>query len=142
MGPKFKSALSETIKLPAFFITTSGTLEFYHCSHATKSFAKMTTTRLLMLLLHLWAIAPASALFGLSNPWKSTNNQQPFLLTSSSPSSNYSVGFSLASSYGAAAVIIDEPNGDKKTLTWTVNGSSEYQSVMTKLSLTTSQHLA
>jgi hypothetical protein len=102
----------------------------------------MTTVRFFTLLFYLLAIEPASALFGLSNLWTDTSGQQPLLSTSSSPSSNYSIGFSLASSYGAAAVIVDDPNGDKKTYTWIVDGGSEYQSVMAKLSLRSSQHLA
>jgi len=102
----------------------------------------MTTVGFVSLVLYLWAITPVSAFLGVPNLWASTNNQQSLLSTPSTSSSNYSVGFSLSSSYGAAAVIIDEPNGEKQTITWVVQGDSEYKSVMAKLSLPSSQHLA
>jgi hypothetical protein len=66
----------------------------------------------------LWAAAPVVALFGLSG----IENQQPLHSTNSPQSSNYSVGFNLASSYGAAAVIIDNADGEKEILTWVVHG--------------------
>ena len=72
----------------------------------------------------------------------SIDDQHPLLLTTSTLSSNYSVGFSLASSYGAAAVIIDDTHGKKKTLTWMVYGDLAYQKVMARLSLESSRHLA
>jgi hypothetical protein len=53
----------------------------------------------------------------LSGLWTGANDQQPLLSTTLTLSYNYSVGFSLASSYGAAAVIIDDAHDVKKTLT-------------------------
>jgi hypothetical protein len=70
------------------------------------------------------------------------NIQEPLLERTSTIGSNYSVGFSLASSYGAAAVIIDTPDGQKTTLTWVVQGDDKYRSVMARLSLKSSRHLA
>jgi hypothetical protein len=66
----------------------------------------------------LWAAAPVVTLLGLAG----IENQQPLHSTNSHQSSNYSVGFNLASSYGAAAVIIDNADGEKETLTWVVHG--------------------
>lgn len=97
---------------------------------------------LVALLLCLWAATPALALLGISRPLTGGNSQQPLLPASPNPASNYSVGFSLASSYGAAPVIIDTPNEEKKTLTWVVYGEKSYQSVMKRLSLESSRHLA
>jgi hypothetical protein len=70
------------------------------------------------------------------------DRQQPLLSATSIPSRNYSVGFSLASSYGAAAVIIDDAHDGKKTLTWQVYGGPAYQKVVARLSLESSRHLA
>jgi hypothetical protein len=70
------------------------------------------------------------------------DGQHPLLPTTSIPSINYSVGFCLSSSYGAAAVVIDDANGKKRTLTWQVHGDSAYQKVMARLSLDSSRHLA
>lgn len=92
------------------------------------------------LLVCLWAVTPAFSFKVFSRLWTGANDQQPLLSTTLKPS--YSVGFSLASSYGAAAVIIDDAHDEKKTLTWVVYGDSEYQSVMSRLSLDSSQHLA
>jgi hypothetical protein len=97
---------------------------------------------LVALLLCLWAATPALALLGISRPLTGGNSQQPLLPENPNPASNYSVGFSLASSYGAAAVIIDTPNEEKKTLTWVAYGEESYQSVMKRLSLESSRHLA
>ena len=94
------------------------------------------------LLVCLWAVTPAFSLAGLSGLWTGADDQQPLLSTTLTPSYNYSVGFSLASSYGAAAVIIDDAHNEKKTLTWVVYGDSAYQSVMARLSLDISRHLA
>jgi hypothetical protein len=93
-------------------------------------------------LLLLFAASPTFSLAGLS--WFGTggDDQQPLLSTTLTPSSNYSVGFSLASSYGSAAVVIDHPNGEKKILTWIVYGGLAYRSVMERLSLDSSRHLA
>jgi hypothetical protein len=93
-------------------------------------------------LLCLCAASPAFSFAGLSWFWTGGDDQQPLLSTTLTPSSNYSVGFSLASSYGSAAVIIDHPNGEKKILTWVVYGDLAYRSVMERLSLDSSRHLA
>lgn len=68
--------------------------------------------------------------------------QKPLKSEDVTPSKNYSVGFSLSSSYGAAAVIIDDAHGEQKTLTWVVYGDASYQETMAKLSLVSSKHLA
>ena len=99
----------------------------------------MMVIKFTTLLVWLWAVSP-----GLSLERPSGNDQQkPLLLTTTSiPSRNYSVGFSLASSYGAAAVIIDDPSEGKKTHTWVVYGDEKYQEVMSRLSKESSRHLA
>ncbi|KUJ23409.1 uncharacterized protein LY89DRAFT_181611 [Mollisia scopiformis] len=85
----------------------------------------------------LWATRPV-----FSEQWNGANAQQPLLPTSSSPARNYSVGFSLSSSYGAAAVIIDDVLDGKKTMTWVVHGDTAYQKTMARLSLEESRYLA
>jgi hypothetical protein len=55
---------------------------------------------------------------------------------------NFSVGFSLQSSYGAAAVIFTWPDGRLETHTTVFYGGPEYNEVMARLSLASSQHLA
>jgi hypothetical protein len=92
-------------------------------------------------LLCLCAASPAFSFAGLSWFWTGDDDQQPLVSTTLTLSSNYSVEFSLASSYGSAAVIIDHPNG-KKILTWVVYGDLAYRSVMERLSLDSSRHLA
>lgn len=62
--------------------------------------------------------------------------------TKSPEARNFSVGFSLQSSYGAAAVIFDGADGEREIVTRVVYGDSDYQSVMARLSLETSRHLA
>lgn len=86
----------------------------------------------------LWAAAPVVALLRLA----SIENQQPLLSTNSPQSSNFSFGFNLASSYGAAAVIIDNADGEKEILTWVVYGEPAFRKVMARLSLDSSRHLA
>jgi hypothetical protein len=108
-------------------------------------YARAPTTMsvgLVTLLVCLLAVTPAFSLERLSGLWTGAGDQQPVVSTTLTPSCNYSVGFSLASSYGAAAVIIDDANDEKKTLTWVVYGDSMYQSVMARLSLDSSRHLA
>jgi hypothetical protein len=77
----------------------------------------MLCTAAIAFLACLWAAAPVVALLGLAR----IENQQPLHSTSSPQSSNYSVGFNLASSYGAAAVIIDNADGEKEILAWVVH---------------------
>lgn len=74
--------------------------------------------------------------------WASPHAQKPLLSPTLPQFRNYSVGFSLASSYGAAAVIIDDAQEEQRTLTWVVYGNSEYQEVMARLSLESSRHRA
>jgi hypothetical protein len=74
--------------------------------------------------------------------WASPHAQKPLLSPTLPQSRNYGVGFSLASSYGAAAVIIDDAQEEQRTLTWVVYGNSEYQEVMARLSLESSRHRA
>lgn len=92
--------------------------------------------KLVALVVCISAVVPSFCLQGL------VNDQKPMLSIASTPSRNYSIGFSLASSYGAAAVIIDDANDEKKTLTWVVQGDSAYREVTARLSLESSQHIA
>lgn len=56
--------------------------------------------------------------------------------------SNFSVGFSLQSFYGAAAVIFEGVDGTLETHTRIYEPGYLYHQVMTKLSLQSSQHVA
>ena len=56
--------------------------------------------------------------------------------------SNFSVGFSLQSFYGAAAVIFERIDGTLETHTRIYEPGYHYHQVMTKLSLQSSQHVA
>ncbi|KAK4208670.1 hypothetical protein QBC37DRAFT_431623 [Rhypophila decipiens] len=76
-------------------------------------------------------------------------HQQPLFghppTTPISDNRTYSVSFHLASSYGAAAVIISgdsEPDANLQTYTFTTAGSDTYKSTMSRLSLHSSEHLA
>ncbi|KAK3316895.1 hypothetical protein B0H66DRAFT_605162 [Apodospora peruviana] len=79
-------------------------------------------------------------------PWKNGDETQPQhpLLPSSDlePLRKFSVGISLQPSYGAAAIIFDEPDGNLETHTSVVQGDGEYRRTMAKLSLESSQHVA
>ena len=55
---------------------------------------------------------------------------------------NFSVGFSLQSSYGAAAIILVNSSGQLETHTTVFYGGSHYREVMARLSLASSQHIA
>jgi hypothetical protein len=90
------------------------------------------------LLARVWDATSVVCFVGLSG----SDSQQPQLSATSIPPSNYSVGFSLSSSYGAAAVIIDDAHGDKQTSTWQVYGVLAYRKVIARLSLESSRHLA
>lgn len=73
------------------------------------------------------------------------HQQQPFLALAESElrwKANSSVGFSLQSSYGAAAVIFEAANGQLETHTRVYNGGYLYRQVMAKLSLESSKHNA
>ncbi|KIN00706.1 hypothetical protein OIDMADRAFT_146091 [Oidiodendron maius Zn] len=96
----------------------------------------MNSLSLVAWLACLWGITPTHAFLGVPGA------QQPLILATSTPTTNYSVGFSLASSYGSAAVIIDNALAEKETRTWVVYGDDEYQAVMARLSLESSRHLA
>ncbi|KAM7197480.1 hypothetical protein V8F20_006625 [Naviculisporaceae sp. PSN 640] len=60
----------------------------------------------------------------------------------SDPVYTYSVGFHLASSYGAAAVTISSSDDILETHTFTTPGSETYKDTMARLSLHSSEHLA
>jgi hypothetical protein len=94
------------------------------------------------LLACVWDATSVVCFVGLSGSDSQQPQPQPQLSATSIPSSNYSVGFSLSSSYGAAAVIIDDAHGDKQTSTWQVYGDLAYRKVMARLSLESSRHLA
>jgi hypothetical protein len=85
----------------------------------------------------LLALTP-SALYSL---WGQTLLPSP---ASSGPDrwQNFSVGFSLHSSYGAAAVILEGPDGERKTEARMRYGSPSYQETMARLSLASSRHIA
>ena len=69
--------------------------------------------------------------------------QMPLNRPSAPADRNYSVGIHLASTYGAAAVIVEGPGeDDRKTLTWVAYGSARYQETMARLSLESSEHWA
>jgi hypothetical protein len=57
-------------------------------------------------------------------------------------SRNFSVGLTLHSHYGAAAVIFTNPDGSLETYTKVAYGSKEYRETMARLSLNSSRHLA
>ncbi|RDL37428.1 Uncharacterized protein BP5553_04861 [Venustampulla echinocandica] len=68
-----------------------------------------------------------------------SRDQQPLR---SHEESKFSVGFSLQSSYGAAAVIFEGADGRLRTHTRVYEPGYMYQQVMAKLSLQSSQHIA
>ena len=88
--------------------------------------------------------AGASAWHSLANvlsPWAGVNDQHPLAL--SAGTRNYSFGFHLAASYGAAAVVIEGPRpGERQDLTWLAYGDADYRNTMAMLSLEASQHPA
>jgi len=89
----------------------------------------------------------ASAVFSLSDVstlWsdKALHDQIPLGVDPIVSARNYSVGFHLASSYGAAAVIVDGPDNERKDYAWVVYGNDDYTEVMARLSLASSRHLA
>lgn len=67
--------------------------------------------------------------------------QQP-LLSTPTAIGNFSVGFSLQSSYGAAAIIYEDENGELQTRARVSYGTKAYRAVMARLSLECSKHLA
>lgn len=91
-----------------------------------------------LVLVYFAAISSASFLFS-----PGTQGQQPLNPhTEVTESRNFSVGFSLQSSYGAAAVIFENANGELETHTRVYEGGKLYQQVMAKLSLASSRHIA
>jgi hypothetical protein len=56
--------------------------------------------------------------------------------------SQFSVGLALHSSYGAATVIFDGPDGTRKVTSRVVQADKEYRDIMGLLSLEKSRHLA
>lgn len=69
--------------------------------------------------------------------------QHPLLSnTAATLASNFSVGFSLQSSYGAAAIIFTYPDGQLETHTTVYYGNAQYREVMARLSLDSSIHIA
>jgi hypothetical protein len=92
----------------------------------------------LILLLLACLAAISSASFSL---W--SHDQQPlFSNPKSTETRNFSVGFSLQSSYGAAAVIFEGADGELETHTRVYYGCGEYRRVIAKLSLESSRHIA
>ncbi|KAI1843511.1 hypothetical protein JX266_010337 [Neoarthrinium moseri] len=87
-------------------------------------------------LFHLYPATSASSL----NP---PIGQKPLFATVNEVHGyNYSIGFSLQSSFGAAAAIIDRFDGQTATVARVFHGGAEYERVMTRLSLETSRHIA
>ncbi|TVY92397.1 hypothetical protein LAWI1_G001852 [Lachnellula willkommii] len=91
---------------------------------------------MLLLLAYLVIISSAS--------FSSWNHDQQLLHfhTDSSRSLNFSVGFSLQSSYGTAAVIFQDGDGELETYTRVRDGGVLYRQVMARLSLESSRHIA
>lgn len=85
------------------------------------------------LVASLFAIASAYE-YSLEN-----DAQHPLLAHANS---NFSVGFSLQSCYGAATVIFEGNDGRLETHTRIYEAGYLYRQVMTKLSLESSQHVA
>ncbi|PNY23692.1 Uncharacterized protein TCAP_06365 [Tolypocladium capitatum] len=103
------------------------------------SIALRTPLMGIALFILAWLLAMAPALL---YPW-SHPNQQPLLsVPSAVQARKFSVGFSLQSSYGAAVVIFEDPNGELQTHASVHHGCKEYRAVMAKLSLLSSRHLA
>ena len=90
-----------------------------------------TSRAILLALASFVAIASA---YSLEN-----GDQHPLL---SHTKSNFSVGFSLQSFYGAATVIFEDGDGKLETHTRIYEPGYLYHQVMTKLSLQSSQHVA
>ena len=84
-------------------------------------------------------LATAAAFF---TSWKGA--QQPLVANKPIPleGRNFSVGFSLRPSYGAASVIFENSDGKLEIHTEVYSDSPRYRSVMAKLSLDSSRHLA
>ncbi len=99
----------------------------------------MTTVGVAILIAVLSVVASAA----ISSPnvfdGASVGDQKPIFSTTGTR--NYSIGFHLASSYGAAAVVVDHSDGTREDFTWMVHGSAAYQNVMAMLSLDASRHL-
>lgn len=72
------------------------------------------------------------------------DEEQVALPASSTPMQfrNFSVGFSLQSSFSAVAVILEYDDGTEETVVRTLDGDDKYRKVMAHLSLSSSQHLA
>ncbi|OIW24506.1 hypothetical protein CONLIGDRAFT_673673 [Coniochaeta ligniaria NRRL 30616] len=96
-------------------------------------------TRLALLLIWLSGSWPGSCALASQDSLA----QVPLVLTTSTPFyQNFSVGFSLQSSYGAAAIIFTKPNGELETQTVVSHGGRPYREVMARLSLESSRHPA
>lgn len=68
------------------------------------------------------------------------SDQTPILLSNELVQiCNYSVGFSLQSSYVTASVIIEYPDGSEVTVTRDLEGGSAYRETMERLSLRASR---
>jgi len=100
------------------------------CRHFNPAFVVLS---LLLLLLYC-------PVFGLDQSQQHPIRFEPTVLFPSYR--NFSVGFSLHSSYAAAAVIFSYPDGRLDTHTTVIHGGAEYRKVMAKLSLDSSRHLA
>jgi hypothetical protein len=91
-----------------------------------------------MLFLLAYFVAISSASFSLWNPYQQLLHSDSDFVKSR----NFSVGFSLQSSYGAAAVIFENADGKLETYTRVHEGGELYRQVMATLSLESSRHTA
>lgn len=87
------------------------------------------------IMLALFSIATNVATFELG-----TERQHP--LQKPRTGTHFNIGFSLQTSYGAAAIIFEGLDGTLETYTRTYEAGYLYQQVMAKLSLKSSQHVA
>lgn len=92
----------------------------------------------------LSSIATSLSISGGQTDIRPQNEAQTPLLAGSMPTQfrNFSVGFSLQSSYAAVAVILEYHDGTEETVVRTLDGDDKYRRVMAHLSLESSQHLA
>ena len=91
-----------------------------------------------LLILFLFLFAPTISLsFESSREAQDKNQNQIMLLTKpkSGYTGNFSVGFSLQSSYAAAAIIFDHLDGTQETVFRSIEGDGVYRQTIAKLSL-------
>jgi hypothetical protein len=125
--------------LPNAWPPTSSILSIGFCFHAMGSVPKAAFLGFVLALLFCLSAAWLDS----SSVVRDNHAQHPLV---SGPHiatpRNFSVGFSLQSSYGAAAIILAGPDGQLETHTTVFYGGAEYREVMSILSLESSRHPA